>query len=511
MVSEKEFQELVDHIRKNYNPLLPLILWIDLFCGFGGVAEGYERILNNFIIAGVNHDPNAVNLNRINHPKSITYTEDVRDWRVIKKLEYLVNKLRAEFPEAMIGIHASLECTFFSPAKGGDSRDEDSRTLGYHLEKYLPINPDYITIENVPAFRKWGPVYHVSKEENGEKFWKYNKKGRVFWSTSKNYKDAKPFTLPIKERECEDYNKWKSIFISNGFKYDYRIANAADFGCPTKRIRYFAVFAMGDLPICFPEQTHISKEKHHLRPDLKVHNSVKEHLDLDDVGVSIFGLNKLGKKYSSKTISRVLGGGEKFKGEKMFISSYYGNSQNGQGIHSIESPLNTIRTKDTFCFHYVQYAYGNPTYSSLTEPLQTITTVPKAEFVTVWIFDTQFKNLGSSINKPCPTIIARQDKKPLYIANATSTNSIDQSIDHPDDCEARRELRAFMRRNNIKDITIRQFYARELAGAQGFPKTYKLDGKSTTRSKKYIGNSVCPGHAEANNSALNKGLIKFLS
>jgi len=510
LFTETDVKRLINYIKDNYDPMLPLVFWVDLFCGFGGVAEGYKKTPNNFIVAGVNHDMKAVEINILNHPNSIPYIEDVRDWRVIWKLESLICQLREVFPNALIGVHASLECTFFSPAKGGDSRDEDSRTLGYHLEKYLSLKPDYITIENVPAFRKWGPVYHVSKEENGKKFWKYNKSGKIIWSEDSNLKGCKPFTLPIKERESEDYEKWKSIFKSKGFKYDYRISNSADFGEFTRRIRYFSVFALGDLPITFPEQTHVAKELHYLKPHLKIHNSVREKLNLEDVGVSIFGLNKLGRPYSSKTVSRVLGGGKKFNGKHHFTSCYYGASQNGQGVHGIDEPINTITTKDRFCLHHIQYAYGKPTYSKITEPLQTITTVPKPELVTTWLFDTQFNNLGSSIDRPCPTIIARQDKKPLYIVNALVENSIDQSIAVEGDCEARKELRIFMRDNNIRDITIRQLYDYELAGAQGFPKTYILDSKSSTRSKKFIGNSVCPGQAEANNNALYSGIKQYL-
>lgn len=510
LFTETDVQRLIDYIKANYDPKLPLILWLDLFCGFGGIAEGYKKIPNNFIVAAVNHDRKAIEINKLNHKNTIHYIEDVRDWRVIWKLESLFDQLREVFPNALIGVHASLECTFFSPAKGGDSREEDSRTLGYHLEKYLSFKPDYITIENVPAFRKWGPVYHVSKEEDGKTLWKYNKGNKIYWSENPHEKKYKPFTLPIKERESEDYNKWKAIFKTHGYRYDYRISNAADFGEFTRRIRYFAIFAIGKLPITFPEQTHISKEKHYLKPHLKVHNAVREKLNLKDVGVSIFGLNKLRKYYSSKTISRVLGGGKKFNGHHYFTSCYNGASQNGQGVHSINQPINTITTKDRFCLHHIQYAYGKPTYSKITEPLQTITTVPKPELVTTWLFDTQFKNFGSSIDRPCPTIIARQDKKPLYIVNALEENNIDQSIAVEGDCQARKELRQFMRENGIRDITIRQLYDYELAAAQGFPDTYILDEKSSTRSKKFIGNSVCPGHAKANSGALYSGLIEHI-
>lgn len=53
----------------------------------------------------------------------------------------------------------------------------------------------------------------------------------------------------------------------------------------------------------------------------------------------------------------------------------------------------------------------------------------------------QFKNTGSSINKPCPTIIARQDKKPLYMATTTKNKEVDHSIPKEGDCKARLSLK----------------------------------------------------------------------
>lgn len=56
----------------------------------------------------------------------------------------------------MIVLWASLECTNFSKAKGGQPRDADSRTLAEHLFRYIEaINPDYIQIENVEEFMSW--------------------------------------------------------------------------------------------------------------------------------------------------------------------------------------------------------------------------------------------------------------------------------------------------------------------------------------------------------------------
>lgn len=510
---EDDIQQLIDYILKKYDPTMPLVLWIDLFCGCGGVTEGYSRNENNFIVGCVNHDKYAIISHHANHPKCIHYTEDIRDWTVIKKIESLIIQLRKVFPNAIIGLHASLECTHFSKAKGGLARDADSRTLANHLYKYFCIKPDYITIENVEEFLTWGPV-----DEKGK---------------------------PIPELKCIDYNKWVEEFKNNGFNYNYKILNAADFGAFTSRKRYFGVFAANNYPIQFPEPTHVSKKKHHLFPELLLHNPVHKKLNLLNEGVSLFGLNKNGVLYTEATFWRVYYGLLKFYKEgyftirynggnpanksnsltkplgtiltnnthslikPIFLTSYYGQSKNGQGVYSLEEPCRTIATKDTFALHHIQYAYGKPVYSKLEEPLNTLTSIPKAELVsTKWIYDNQFGRIGCSINKPCPTIIARQDKKPLYLASTTNISTIDQSIHQPEDNEVKIHLRIFMRENGITDIKIRSLELDELKRIQGFPNDYILCG-GKTRAMKYIGNSVCPEQSEALGKSIYKGIINY--
>jgi DNA (cytosine-5)-methyltransferase 1 len=551
LFTETDSSKLIDHIKKEANLDLPVFLWIDLFCGAGGVTEGYSRVENNFVVACVNHDEYAIKSHHLNHPSCIHYTEDIRDWAVIYKIEALVKELKAKFPAAVVGLHASLECTHQSKAKGGGSRDADSRTLGDHLYKYLCIPVDYITIENVEEFMSWGPLYQASKDGQ----WRFeDKKRRSVWQNLPydNHEDffdkkkLKPYCLPIKERKAEDYDAWREKLMSYGFQYERAVLNAADFGEYTSRKRYFGCFAKDDLPIAFPEPTHVKKEKMHLFPKLKVHNAVREKLNLEDEGISLFGLNKSGKPYVKATFGRVLGGLKKYHKEgyflircnggdlgnkngsvnkplstiltnnvhgliePIFLTSYYGASKNGNGVHSLDKPCNTISTKDTFSLHHLQYAYSNATYSKITEPSQAILVRPKQELITTkWLYDTQYGRVGCSIHKPCPTIIARQDKKPLYLASATTDNKVDNSLGVIGDNAVKEELRALMRELGITDIKIRSLEVDELQRIQGFPDDYKMTG-GKTRAMKYIGNSVCPAQAEANAGALFWGYVNWL-
>ena len=136
------------------------ILYIDLFCGAGGTSTGVERARLRGrkcakVIACVNHDANAIASHAANHPHALHFTEDIRTLP-LGPLKARIERERRRYPKAKVVLWASLECTNHSRAKGGTSRDADSRTLAEHLYRYIEIlQPDYIHIENVVEFMEW--------------------------------------------------------------------------------------------------------------------------------------------------------------------------------------------------------------------------------------------------------------------------------------------------------------------------------------------------------------------
>ena len=138
-------------------------LYIDLFCGAGGTSTGVEAARLHGeqvakVIACVNHDANAIASHAANHPDALHFVEDIRTLNLDRMLAH-VEAMRKQYPAARVVLWASLECTNFSIAKGGQSRDADSRTLAEHLFRYIDaLRPDYIQIENVKEFMTWGPL-----------------------------------------------------------------------------------------------------------------------------------------------------------------------------------------------------------------------------------------------------------------------------------------------------------------------------------------------------------------
>lgn len=443
----------------------PTVYWIDLFCGAGGTSTGIHLANANVkVIACVNHDAEAIKSHLANHPECLHLTEDVRDWEVIVKLKKLVKEVRKKDPNAIINLWASLECTHFSKAKGGMSRDADSRTLATHLFNYEEhLKPDAIFIENVEEFLTWGPL-----DENGK---------------------------PIKEHKGIDYVEWRDGFISKGFDYEYKLLNSADFGAYTSRKRYFGVFVREGNKISFPKPTHSRGGVNGLEP----WKAVKDVLNLEEEGASVFGHNKKGKPFAENTLKRVYYGLKKFHKEGVFVKRFNGGSVNPQEkSKSANRPLGTILSNNTHAMvkpKFLTSYYGNGTSHSVEDPCNTLTTKERYALHSVekkkWLVDTQFSNKGRSVDQPCQTLIARMDKKPVYMISSDIDEQVDNSVEKPGVRPIERLMRYYMRKNGITDVKLRMLFLDELKRIQGFPEDYILTGTKKDKLK-FIGNSVVP-------------------
>ena len=528
------------------------LLYIDLFCGAGGTSTGvenarYEGRQCAKVIGCVNHDANAIASHAANHPDAMHFTEDIRTLELSPLIAHIA-KMRKLYPDAFVVLWASLECTNFSKAKGGQPRDADSRTLAEHLFRYIEaINPDYIQIENVEEFMSWGDL-----DENGK---------------------------PISKDAGRLYQQWVANVCGYGYRFVHRILNSADYGAYTSRRRFFGIFAKGSLPIVFPEPTHSKEGAAGLFGRLHRWKPVREVLDFSDEGESIFGRKKplvdatLERIYAG-LIKFVAGGKEAFmvKWNSMsragkyhapgidepcptvatqsrlgvvqvsFLSKYYGGSPEGKSVsveepagaittrdhhsfitayygkghnHSIDEPAPTLTTKDRLAF--VDMQYGNGTPCDIETPAPTVTTNPKHQLVTCkpWIMNTSFKNTGSSIDEPaqtvtanrkwhylmnpqfqsaggsvdspCFTLIARMDKMPPYLIQTEQGEMA--IVIEPDDSPAMVKIKQFMALYGIIDIKMRMLRIPELKRIMGFPSDYVLVGTQADQ-KKFIGNAV---------------------
>lgn len=358
------------------------LLYIDLFCGAGGTSTGVEnaRYMGEQcakVIACVNHDANAIASHAANHPDAFHFTEDIRTLELSPLVAH-VERMKKIYPDALVVLWASLECTNFSKAKGGQPRDADSRTLAEHLFRYIEdIDPDYIQIENVEEFMSWGDM-----DEKGH---------------------------PISKDKGRCYEKWKRNVRKYGYDFDWRILNAADYGAYTTRKRFFGIFAKRGLPIVFPEPTHCKDGKNDMFGRLEKWKPVKDVLDFSDEGESIFCRKK---PLAEKTLERIYAGLIKFVagGKDAFIVKY--NSMNRNGKYqppSIDEPCPTVATQGRLALAKVsflskQYS-GHPESKniSIEEPAGTITCKDHHAFVSAYYGNGN----NYSVESPAPAILTK--------------------------------------------------------------------------------------------------------
>lgn len=530
------------------------LMYVDLFCGAGGTSTGVEKATWHGekcarVVACVNHDPMAIASHAANHPETMHFTEDIRTLNLDPLIRHL-DGCRKRYPNALVVLWASLECTNFSKAKGGQPRDGDSRTLAEHLFRYIDaIKPSYIQIENVEEFMSWGDL-----DEHGH---------------------------PVSKDKGRCYVKWCNEVISRGYHYDFRLLNAADFGAYTSRKRFFGQFAKIGLPIAFPLQTYSRNgdDDGGLFQLYKKWKPVREVLDLQDEGMSIFVREK---PLCEKTLERIFAGLVKFvAGGKQqydawilkynsmnqdghhnaprltnpappwpcrtalawlrcstyrsssgatqrettidhhalvsaqFIDSYYGNGNN----HSIDKAAPTLTTKDRLALvtpKFLDMQYGHGTPMSVDVPAGAVTTNPKHILVSPqWIMSTNFNNVGSSLDEPSPTVtanhkwhylmnpqfqsaggsvdkpaftlIARMDKMPPYLITVEG-GALGIEV-YDTDSPMTVKIKEFMAAYGIIDIKMRMLNIQELKRIMGFPDDYILKG-SQADQKKFIGNAV---------------------
>lgn len=365
------------------------LLYIDLFCGAGGTSTGvenarYEDEQCAKVVACVNHDANAIASHAANHPDALHFTEDIRTLELSPLVAH-VERMKKIYPDALVVLWASLECTNFSKAKGGQPRDADSRTLAEHLFRYIEaINPDYIQIENVEEFMSWGDM-----DEHGH---------------------------PISKDKGRCYEKWKRNVKRYGYDFDWRILNAADYGAYTTRKRFFGIFAKRGLPIVFPEPTHCKYGKNDMFGRLEKWKPVKDVLDFSDEGESIFCRKK---PLAEKTLERIYAGLIKFVagGKEAFIVKYNSMSRTGKyQAPSVDEPCPVVATQGRLALAKVNFVhssfvsayYGNGHNHSVEQPAPTVTTKDRLALVnTSFLCSYNFKDTGKNINLPCPTLLTK--------------------------------------------------------------------------------------------------------
>lgn len=416
---------------------------IDCFAGGGGASVGIEMALGRQVDIAINHDPEAIRMHAVNHPRTIHLTEDI----------FKVDLKKYVGDSHVSLMWASPDCTSHSKAKGSQPRNSGLRILPWAVYKHAKdILPDVLIMENVEEIQKWGPL-----DDHG---------------------------FPIKEREGEDYNKFISAMKGLGYEFDCRSLVAADYGAPTTRKRWYAIFRRDKLPIIWPKQTHAKNGYGGMEP----WKQCGDYIDWSDLGSSIFGRKK---PLAEATQKRIANGIKKYiidnpnpyivkdKRALAFLIQYHGEQKNGDSRGQfLSDPIKTIDTSNRYGLvtAFVTKFYKTGCGQSCEDPLHTITT-SQGHFGVVSAFMIKYygTGCGNELNDPLATITT---KDRFGLVNVVLSINGEKYI--------------------IKDIFLRMLKPEELKLMQGFPEDYIID--RDINFKPYpakeqvarIGNSVVP-------------------
>lgn len=420
-------------------------LIIDLFAGGGGASVGIEMALGREVDIAINHDPQAIIMHKTNHPNTLHLTEDV--------FKVDLKKIVGDRHVALMW--ASPDCTSHSKAKGGQPRSKGLRILPWAVFKHARlIKPDVIIMENVEEIQQWGPL-----DENGH---------------------------PIKEKMGESYNQFIDAMKSIGYKVESRELIAANYGAPTTRKRWYAIFRRDGQPIVWPKQTHFEN-------GTPKWLECGDFIDWSDLGKSIFGRKK---PLAEATQRRIANGIRKYiienpnpyivkdKAALAYMIQYHGEQKAGDSRgQRLDEPIKTIDTSNRYGLvtAFISKFYKTGTGQGCDEPLHTITTSP-GHFGLISAFLVKYYGVGcgQTMDYPLATITTKDRFGLVNVAI---------------DIEGEKYM--------ICDILLRMLKPEELKLMQGFPKDYIIDRdynwnrypKSEQVAR--IGNSVVPVMAKA--------------
>lgn len=383
-------------------------LIVDNFAGGGGASIGIELATGRPVDIAINHDEDAIAMHKVNHPFTTHYQEDV----------FAIDPEEVTNGRPVGIAWFSPDCKHFSKAKGGAPVEKKIRGLSWVILKWAmsEVSPRCIFMENVEEIQTWGPL----KEINGKMYPDPARSGETFKGFIAMLTDGISKEHPSFAEACEflkiapDSAEAERLSNGLGYKVDYKVLKACDYGAPTIRKRFYLIARRDGLPIVFPKPTH-GKDK-----GLKPYRTAAECIDWSIPCPSIFDRKK---DLSVNTQRRIARGLDKFviKNPQPFIMQMNFNNP----PQNINKPLSTHTAVNK---HYVSvpniqpYIMSNNTNNaqhSTKEPLPTVTTGNRNYLCSPSIIqyhsEQSLKEVrGQKADEPIMTI----DGSPRYAINA---------------------------------------------------------------------------------------------
>lgn len=342
-------------------------LAIDNFAGGGGASTGIAMGLGREVDVAINHDGEALAMHAANHPTAAHYTEDV----------FAVHPgfVTRQLPIGLAWF--SPDCKHFSKAKGSKPVEKKIRGLAWVTLKWATFQmPRIIMLENVEEFQDWGPLGGDNKPIKAEK-------GRTF----KAFVLALTTGIPAGHSDLQEiYDVLghdfpiERLHAGLGYKVEWRVLRACDYGTPTIRKRLFVVARRDGLPIVWPAPTHGDPKTEAVKAGkLLPWKTAAECIDWSIPCPSIFERKR---PLKDATLRRIAKGIMKFvvNSADPFIVSYYGEKGGEFRGNGLDVPLRTQPTENRFAIVMPTIApvmtehanASSPRCMPADEPLRTI-------------------------------------------------------------------------------------------------------------------------------------------
>lgn len=486
-------------------------LIVDNFAGGGGASTGLERAFGRSPDVAINHDPEAIEMHKANHPTTEHFCKSI--YQVDP--DDIIRKYKRRIGFAWF----SPDCTHHSKARGGKPKEKHIRDLAWVVvhwaERAVYKNERIrvIAVENVEEFKDWGPLL-----ENG---------------------------TPCPIQKGFEFKRWVQALRKLGYKVEWRELRACDYGAPTIRKRLVVLARCDGQPITWPEQTHgIGRSL--------AYRTAAECIDWSILCPSIFERQR---PLAENTLRRIARGIQKFvidSGNPFIVNITHTGSER---VESLTEPMRIITSAhrgEKALVTPLLVGAGGPARAgepkSCAKPLGTVMKRNHTHLVNVFLAQHNGQrygfNSGRALTNPISTITQEGSQQQLvasHLIKLKGTCKDGQPVTDPlatvqaqglhygevrafllkyygnesDGVELKKPMHTVTSKDRfglvtvhdenyiIADIGMRMLAPRELYRAQGFTDNYKIDplykGKPLTKTAqvRMCGNSVCPPMAQA--------------
>jgi len=366
----------------------------DNFAGGGGASEAIRMAFGRDPDLALNHDGPALAMHAANHPTTRHYREDV----------FLLDILRAIGDGPLGAAWFSPTCTHFSKAKGFNILDQKTRGLAWVVCKWgVTLAPRLMFLENVEEFEGWGPLDDAGRPIKAHK-------GRTFKAfiaaLTNGLAPDHPDVPEIRKVLGDDF-PMERIFAGLGYKIEWRVLRACDFGAGTIRKRLFMVMRRDGIAISWPAPTHGDPNSAAVKSGKLL--PFVTAADCIDWSIPCRSIFERKKPLADATLRRVGRGFERYVKDaaRPFIVAL--THQGSDRVNAIDQPLPTVTCAKRgelalVSASLVQYYKSGSQNVPVDRPMPTVVTKDRVGVTCAYLAKHYKGVIGASVEQPMPTV-----------------------------------------------------------------------------------------------------------